>query len=204
MDLELDTIPFALTPAGPTPDAWEVDGETLTVWAPAGSDLFIDPALPGSDPPSDAPRLVGQPVGDFQLSARVTVDFRSQFDAGVLIVWVDRHHWAKLCFEYTPQAKPSVVTVITRGESDDANSFELEENTVWLRLSRIDGAFACHASTDGSWWRLIRYFTLGPHDDARPALIGFEAQAPVGDGCLVTFDQITFRLETLRELRDGS
>ena len=202
MDVAFDHLPFPLTAAGPTPEAWTVDGETLTVWAPAGSDLFIDPALPGSDPPSDAPRLLGQPVGDFQLSARVTVDFRSQFDAGVLIVWVDQHHWAKLCFEFTPQAKPSVVTVITRGESDDANSFELDENMVWLRLSRIGGAFACHASTDGSWWRLIRYFTLGERSEM--AEVGFEAQAPMGDGCLVTFDQVTFRPETLREMRDGS
>ena len=202
MDVAFAPLPFELTAEGPTPEGWEVDGETLTVWAPAGSDLFIDPALPGSDPPSDAPRLVGQPVGDFQLSARVTVDFRSQFDAGVLIVWVDQHHWAKLCFEYTPQAKPSVVTVITRGESDDANSFELEENTVWLRMSRVGGTFACHASTDGSWWRLIRYFTLG--DGSPNAKVGFEAQAPTGDGCLVTFDHVTFLPETLRELRDGS
>ena len=202
MDHTIAPLPFSLTAAGPTTEAWEVDGGTITIWAPAGSDLFIDPALPGSEPPSDAPRLVGQPVGDFQLSARVTVDFRSQFDAGVLIVWVDQHHWAKLCFEYTPQGKPSVVTVITRGESDDANSFELEENTVWLRLSRVGGTFACHASTDGAWWRLIRYFTLG--DRSEQAEVGFEAQAPTGDGCLVTFDQVTFVPETLKELRDGS
>jgi regulation of enolase protein 1 (concanavalin A-like superfamily) len=204
MDVAFDPIPFALTAAGPTPEAWEVDGGTVTIWAPAGSDLFIDPALPGTDPTSDAPRLLGQPVGDFQLSARVTVDFRSQFDAGVLIVWVDEHHWAKLCFEFTPQSKPSVVTVITRGESDDANSFELEQNTIWLRMSRIGATYVCHASTDGQWWRLIRYFTLGAPDDARPALVGFEGQAPTGDGCLVTFDEVAFVPETLRETRDGS
>jgi uncharacterized protein len=204
VDVPFAPVPFELTAEGPTPDAWIVDGETLTVWAPAGTDLFIDPALPGSDPPADAPRLLGRPVGDFQLSARLTVDFRSSFDAGVLLVWIDQHHWAKLCFEHTPQGSPSIVTVITRGESDDANAFELAESTVWLRLARVGDTWAFHASTDGAWWRLVRYFTLGPHDDARPALVGFEAQSPTGDGCLVTFDHVTFHPETLRELRDGS
>ena len=69
-------------------------------------------------------------------------------------------------------------------------------------MSRVGGTFACHASTDGSWWRLIRYFTLG--DGSQTAAVGFEAQAPTGDGCLVTFDHVTFLPETLRELRDGS
>ena len=77
-----------------------------------------------------------------------------------------------------------------------------DDTTVWLRLSRIGGTFACHASTDGSWWRLIRYFTLG--EGSETAQVGFEAQAPTGDGCLVTFDHLRFLPETLHELRDGS
>ena len=43
------------------------------------------------------------PAGDFQLSARVRVGFRSTFDAGVLLLWLDRAYWAKLCFEFSPQ-----------------------------------------------------------------------------------------------------
>jgi hypothetical protein len=35
-------------------------------------------------------------------------------------------------------------------------------------------------------------------------MIGFEAQSPTGDGCVVTFDQITFTLHRLGDLRDGS
>jgi hypothetical protein len=33
---------------------------------------------------------------------------------------------------------------------------------------------------------------------------GFGVQAPEGDGCKVTFDDIAFKQETLIELRDGS
>ncbi len=204
MEYLIAGLPFPLMPEGPAPQAWSQADNVISVDAPAGSNMFIDPAHPDELPLPDAPRLVGLPEGDFQLSARVTVDFRSMFDAGVIIVQVDEKHWAKLCFEYTPQQTPSVVTVVTRGVSDDANAFELAENTVWLRLSRVGETFVCHASTDGVWWRMMRYFALTGSPAGVPARVGFEGQAPTGDGCRITFDQITYRAETLKDLRDGS
>ncbi|MFG2371152.1 DUF1349 domain-containing protein [Streptomyces sp. NPDC048504] len=73
---------------------------------------------------------------------------------------------------------------------------------MWLRVSRIDHAFAYHAALDGNTWRMIRFFTFD--DTSTPASIGFEAQSPTGDGRAVTFDDIHFTRERLRELRDGS
>src|SRR4029077_11818419 len=105
-----------------------------------------------------------------------------------------------LCFEYSPQLKPTAVTVVTRGTSDDCNSFEVDGSTLWLRLTRSGATWACHASTDGAWWRLLRYFTLGT-DLVR---VGFLAQSPTGDGCAATFDHIAFRPGAPENLRDGS
>jgi hypothetical protein len=73
---------------------------------------------------------------------------------------------------------------------------------VWLRVSRVDQAFAYHASTDGSRWRLVRFFSLD--DTSVPVRLGFEAQSPTGDGCPVTFDEIRFVGRRLTDLRDGS
>jgi len=72
---------------------------------------------------------------------------------------------------------------------------------VWLRVSRIDHAFAYHASFDGTTWRMIRFFTI---DGPSAVSIGFEAQSPTGDGCAVTFDDVRFTRERLGDLRDGS
>jgi regulation of enolase protein 1 (concanavalin A-like superfamily) len=202
MEHSIASLPFPLLPDGPAPESWHSDAGVITANAPARSDMFIDPA--GRHPVSDAPRLLGIPEGDFQLIARVTVEFRSAFDAGVLIVYVDEKYWAKLCFEYTPQKMPSVVSVVTRVESDDANAFELSENTIWLRLSRDGETFAFHASTDRTWWRLVRYFALTGSPADQPVRVGFEAQAPTGDGCRITFDDIEFRPQALADPRDGS
>ncbi|WP_246595763.1 DUF1349 domain-containing protein [Actinoplanes auranticolor] len=174
--------------------------------APARTDLYIDPG--GADSADaettlNAATLLGLPPGgDFQLSARVSVDFRAQYDAGVLLLWADETHWGKFCFEFSPSSAPMIVSVVTRGVSDDANAFTVEGHVVWLRVSRIDRVYAYHASVDGTTWQLIRVFHLG--DDMTGHRVGFEAQSPTGDGCTVAFDRISFTPRRLAELRDGS
>jgi regulation of enolase protein 1 (concanavalin A-like superfamily) len=95
-----------------------------------------------------------------------------------------------------------IVSVVARGVSDDANAFVVDGATVWLRVSRIDHGYAYHASLDGQTWRMIRFFTID--GTSTPAAIGFEAQSPTGDGCVVTFDDIRFTGQRLADLRDGS
>ena len=93
------------------------------------------------------------------------------------------------------------VTVVTRGTSDDSNAFVVEDgDALWLRISRAGSAWAFHASTDGTWWQLLRYFTLG----LELVRVGFLAQSPTGAGCAATFDHITFRPGAPENLRDGS
>ena len=199
-------VPFPLTPS--SEQAWTVDepAGTITVIADPHSDIFIDPGAGSTlnaESMLNAATLLGvPPAGDFQFSARVNVDFASTFDAGVLLLWIDERHWAKLCFEYSPAGEPMVVSVVNRGVADDANAFVVDGSSVWLRVSRIDHAFAYHASLDGTTWRMVRFFTI--EDPSDPASIGFEAQSPTGDGCAVTFDDIRFTRERLGDLRDGS
>ena len=174
----------------------------LTLTGAAGTDLFVDPGGVASDEVPDAGRLVGlPPAGDFTLGAQVSVGFASMYDAGVLLLHAAERRWAKLCFEYSPQLTPTAVTVVTKETSDDCNSFEVADNTLWLRITRSGGAWAFHASTDGSWWRLLRYFALGGTDLVR---VGFLAQSPAGDGCAATFDHITYQPGAPKNLRDGS
>ena len=180
------------------PESWDLAGGTLTIRAGARTDLFVDPS--GGPEAGNAARLLGPATGDFLLSARVTVDFAARFDAGVLLVYVDDGSWAKLCFEYAPLNVATVVSVVTRGLSDDCNSYPVEGNSTWLRVARLGGAFAFHSSTDGESWQLVRHFALGPVDKIA---IGFLVQSPEGDGCTATFDSIHLRQETLRDLRGG-
>jgi regulation of enolase protein 1 (concanavalin A-like superfamily) len=202
--LKLPSLPFPLEPAGSPPPGCRVRHGVLTLTAAAGTDLFIDPAGTDLEQLPDAGRFVGlPPAGDFTLAAEVSVEFGSMYDAGVLLLHARERHWAKLCFEYSPQLQPTAVTVVTRGTSDDCNSFEVDGNALWLRITRSGAAWAFHASTDGTWWRLLRYFALSG-DPAELVRVGFLAQSPTGEGCAATFDHIAFRAGAPTNLRDGS
>jgi uncharacterized protein len=204
--MKVPMLPFELTAS--TADGWrhgEPDG-VVTGTAAARTDLYLNPAgADAADAESllNAATLLGSPPdGDFQFSARVTVDFRARYDAGALLAWIDERHWGKFCFEFSPAGEPMVVSVVTQGVSDDANAFVVPSRSVWLRVSRIGRVYAYHAAVDGSAWQLVRVFQLG--DPAAGHLIGFVAQSPTGDGCTVTFDDIRFTRERLADLRDGS
>jgi regulation of enolase protein 1 (concanavalin A-like superfamily) len=196
--VEIAGLPFGLTWLG-EPATWAANGSSLTITAGARSDWFVDPA--DGPPCLNAPALIGHVDGDFILSAHVEVEFRRTFDAGVLALWSDERTWAKLCFEYSPQGEPMVVSVVTRRVSDDCNSKVIAGNSVWLRIGRIGHTYAFHASNDGSRWEFVRYFAFGEGADIR---VGFESQSPLGEGCTTRFTDISFSSSTLAELRDGS
>lgn len=198
-------LPFPLAPEGRKACEFAVDeAGTLTLSGEARSDLFHDPAG-GLDHP-DAGFLVGVPPrGDFALSARVTVPFEAKFDAGVLLVYSDEERFAKACFELSPHGKPMAVSVVTRRHSDDSNAFAVVGDTLWLRVTRIGAAWAFHTSTDGTWWDMLRYFTLDePAADREHVRVGFLAQSPAGEGIAVTFTQIAYTEGAPKDLRDGS
>jgi uncharacterized protein len=182
----------------PPPRSWSAGERSLAAESRGETDLFVDPGT--GEETSNAPRLLGAVDGDFLLGARVTAVLRSTFDAGVLMLWAGARAWAKLCLELSPQGEPTVVSVVTRGLSDDCNSFAVGGDSVHLRIARLGPAFALHASTDGAEWRLIRHFALEPADGVRA---GFLVQSPLGKGCSARFEQIAFAPGRLRDLRSG-
>lgn len=197
-DVSLDGFPFGLKWLG-APLAEDVAGGKLSITAGPRTDWFVDPA--GTEPSVNAPALLGSPAGDFLLSSCVEVDFERTYDAGVLALWQNGTTWAKLCFEYSPQGHPMVVSVVTRGVSDDCNSIVVSGTKVWLRIAHIGRAYAFHASTDGVFWQFVRYFAF---EEGTVLSVGFEVQSPLGEGCTARFMDIHFAPATLTELRDGS
>jgi hypothetical protein len=195
--LMLELLPMPLRWLTPAQD-WQMGERSLELSAGPATDLFSDPA--GAEPLVNAPALVGAAQGDFLLSALVQVEFASTFDAGVLLLRRDECNWAKLCFELSPQSEPTVVSVVTRGVSDDCNSFTVEGAEVCLRIARLGDCFAFHASTGDGFWRLVRYFALEGDGEVS---IGFLAQSPTGEGCRARFDEISYAERRLGDLRSG-
>jgi len=195
----LATLPAELEWRLP-PAAWtrEPDG-SFSIQAGPKTDLFTDPAS-GARTDSAPAVLFSPPHGSFLLSARVQPSFGATFDAAVLHAWVNRDLWAKLCFEYSPQGEPTIVSVVNRGVSDDCNSVHVTHPAAYLRIAHLGKATAFHWSEDGARWSLVRYFSLGTSDGVK---VGFSSQSPTGAGCRSVFSQVRYSAGTLGDLRNG-
>jgi uncharacterized protein len=171
------------------PASWhfENDSKVLTISAAAKTDWFVDPF--DGTVSKNAPILLFNPNADYVVSAKVTVNFATKWDAGALMLWGDEHHWAKLSFELSPDSVPTLVTVVTRGLSDDCNSKELKSDSVYLRIAKSGKTYVLYFSVDGREWPILRTFSL---DTELPVRAGFEAQSPAGSGAVAKFSQISY------------
>jgi uncharacterized protein len=180
------------------PQSWDLSSEgQLTIIAPAKTDWFIDPQ--GAVNISNAPALLFSVSTPCMLSAQVMVDHLATYDAGVLIVYESPLAWAKLCFELSPQGVPTIVSVVTKGVSDDCNAFPVK-GPVNMRIAKLEKAYAFHVSENSIEWSLIRYFKL---EDSTNAQMGFLAQSPTGNGCTASFRDIRFEARLLADIRSG-
>ena len=195
----LSSIPAGLTwknqPLQSTSDA----EQQISVSTGAQTDWFIDPA--GESVKNNAPiALFTPPDSTFSLRAKVSVEFAATYDAGTLFVYAHDALWAKLCFEYSPQQQPMIVSVVTHGISDDCNSVTVGDRSVYLRVYRQGEILAFHYSLDGHYWHFVRYFSLGNVAQLR---VGFSTQSPLGQGCQALFSEIRYTASALSDLRSG-
>ena len=175
------------------------DTQQLSITTGSQTDWFRDPA--GKHVKDNAPiALFVPPHSTFSLQAKVTVEFAAMYDAGTLFVYVHDALWAKLCFEYSPQGQPMIVSVVTRGVSDDCNSVSVGDRSAYLRIYRQSDVLAFHYSLDGHYWHFVRHFSLGILEQAP---VGFSTQSPTGQGCRAIFSEIRYRPGALSDLRNG-
>ena len=170
-----------------TPLDWKVEDGKLSITAGKQTDWFVSP-IDGWHR-DNSPRLLFQPADDFVLSAKVTAPFDSQWDAGVLVLYLNDNTWAKLCFEKSSEGAPTIVSVVTRTFSDDNNHFPLHTNSVYLKIAKAGQVIVFYASEDGKKWQGVRSFTFGPNVKVR---VGFSSQSPNGQSATAVFEDIHY------------
>ena len=163
------------------PQDWSFGAGGLSVLAERNTDFFIDEEGPSIR--RSAHFLYTNAVGDFELTARLSVDMHYPFDSGCLMLMDSESKWAKVCFENWMN-KPSIVSVVTDGYSDDCPSYPVDEKTVYLKILRAGNCFGFHYSLYGTAWTIVRYFNLKV---AAQIKAGIAAQAPVGESCRIGF-----------------
>ena len=182
-----------------TPVSWQVEsGNKLTIRSGKETDWFVDPFDGAMH--NTAPMLLFAPADNYVFNAKVRVGFNAKWDAGALMVWADEHHWAKLSFELSPAKQPTLVTVVTRGLSDDCNSVSISGNTVYLQIAKSGPAYVFYFSADAKNWQVLRVFSLG--EGLKPR-VGFESQSPAGQGAEVVFSEIHYTAKKIADIYNG-
>jgi len=85
--------------------------------------------------------------------------------------------------------EPTVISVVTRGRSDDNNSIPMAGGSGYLEIAKSGQMITFYASKDGRSWRLTRAFYLGA---TGPLELGFSSQSPVGESCRTVFSEIRY------------
>lgn len=176
------------------PVSWSLESGVLSITAGAKTDWFISPT-DGARAES-APCLTFAAGREFTLTALVSAEMNSQWDAGALMVFVDRENWGKIAFEKSAYQEPTIVSVVTKGVSDDCNGEAWAGGSVWLRIGTVGQGIGLYNSADGVKWRMARVFSLGVDGGLQ---IGFEAQSPTGQGATATFQEISYRAQGIED-----
>jgi hypothetical protein len=123
------------------------------------------------------------------------------YDVGALVAYGDDRHWAKLCFANSALQEATVVTVVTRERSDDANSETVASPFAYLAMVRKGNEFSMHFSCDGLQWRLARNFQLPSEPKLR---IGFAAHTNANNQFVAGFSEIVYRPSAPANMRQLS
>lgn len=178
------------------PPEWEFTAEGLTMVPEARTDFF----RMGDHVVDNACLLYVDMEGDFTLVTQAKAYLVGFGDAAAIMVRAKDNLWAKLCLERSPIGDVSAVSVVTNGNSDDANNELLPSPECHLRLTRRGDVFGMHYSLDGTLWRFVRTFML-PMPEM--VMLGIHAQAPFVGGCKVLFRSLHLYGVPVADFRSG-
>ena len=117
------------------PEEYSFENNSLIITAGPESDFFNDPSARTIN--ANAPFLFMEQSGDFVATALLKPDFSDMWNAMSIMMHINNRNWIKFAFERSDATGKSIVTVVTREVSDDANGVILEEvDSVWLKLAR--------------------------------------------------------------------
>lgn len=181
------------------PNSFSIENNTMKVVAEKGTDYFNNPE--DGSIASTAPLLYKQVKGDFVAKALVRPDFSSMWNAVSIMVHIDSLNWIKFAFENSDATGQSIVSVVTKNVSDDANGAILSNhNQIWLKLIRKGNIYSMLWSIEDKDYKMARLTAMPPVDSLK---VGIEAQCPVGDSA--SHEMLYFGIEskTVGDLRNG-
>lgn len=180
------------------PAAFGITRHGIEITASAKTEKYI--AADGSFMSDTANRLLFEADTDFILSALISHPFANRWDAGGLVLEGDAENWIKFCFEKDYTGANRVVSVVTRGTSDDSNSVAFDARQAYFQIAKIGDVVFLYASEIGKPWYLVRVLNFKFEGKLR---VGFLAQTPEGESNKVSFTHIKYQPTAMKDYWKG-
>ncbi|HBK87968.1 MAG: DUF1349 domain-containing protein [Cyclobacteriaceae bacterium] len=177
-----------------------VEDQHLVISSPPKSDYFNEPDE--SARYGNAPILLTRldNTVPFTWTATILPVFTTTYDAGAIYLYVDSGHWLKFAFEQDERGNKRIVTVRTRGTSDDNNHDIISQEAIDLKISSDGKSIGFYYSTDHTNWQVVRVFK---NDYPGQLWLGISAQSPWGEGNKVTFSNCALTPGSIKDFRKG-
>jgi uncharacterized protein len=185
--IKIKAVPHLFSWINEQKDYRILSDDSVSITASRHTDLYND--ANSASVAGNAPMLAFTPDDAFVLTAKITPDFKSEYDGGFLVVYVDQTHWAKLLLEKSHYGPFSVSSTVTNTYSDDSVNADIAGKEVYLRVAKSKQAFIFYYSVDGVKWQYIRYLRFPSEGQLR---VGFASQSPSGDRCTTVFSKIVY------------
>jgi uncharacterized protein len=173
---------------------------TIIIRSDAKKDFFNDPD--GKQSTGSAPILLAEVdnTKPFTLTAKVTPEFNTTYDAGALYVFSSAMLWQKFAFERDERGRTRIVSVRTIETSDDNNHDVVTEESVYLKISSDTNTVGFYYSTDNQTWNLARLYK---NSYPTKVWLGVSSQSPTGDGNMSAFEDCILTDKAISDFRLG-
>ena len=202
-DLTVGNVHFTRAINGAMQGVGLKDGGALEFRCGPKADIFSDPNG-GKLTNNTVPMLLAEVdnTKPFTLTAKVTPTFTSggTYNAGDLFVFADDELWQKLAFEQDERGNHRIVSVRTRGTSDDNNHEVVKQPWVYLKISSDTRTIASYYSLDGKEWWMARLYQ---NDYPATVWLGLATQCPVEQGTTCLFEEVSLQPVSVADFRLG-
>ena len=134
--------------------------------------------------------------GEFEVSLKLTGEYKTRFDQMGLMLRIDEKHWIKTGIEYVDGVYNFSVVVTNDYSSWNVIALEGKPKSIWVKAIRKIDAVEIFYSLDGKNYQMsnVAYFP-----ENKPAMVGMMAASPDGHGFKAIFEE--FKIKHLPDER---
>ncbi len=134
--------------------------------------------------------------GEFEVSLKITGEYKTRFDQMGLMLRIDEKHWIKTGIEYVDGVY-NFSTVVTNDYSSwNVVSLKEKPKSIWIKAIRKIDAVEIFYSLDGKNYHMTN---LAYFPEYKPTMIGMMAASPDGQGFKAIFGE--FKIKHLPDER---